>query len=331
MELALTWLLIIAFIIIMYILLDGFTLGVGLLFPLIKEDSERDIMVTTVLPVWDGNETWLVFAGAALYGAFPLAFSTLFPIWYIPLMLLIFGLLLRGIAFEFRLKAHETRRLWDWCLFGGSLMAVVAQGLVIGSFVSGFQFNPATGEALREQWFSGFGLFCAFALIIAYGLLGSARLIKKTSGTLQARFYKISGRLQWLLMLAVIVVGIYSPQSSKLQMRYWFDLQHSAFILVFLIIMAFLFAIHAFAIKNKFENLPFASLIIIFILAYLALVSSNLPYLVPNQITFMQAKADDGALLFMLIGAAILIPILLFYTAYAYKIFGGKTNEKISY
>jgi len=331
MELALTWLLIIAFIIIMYILLDGFTLGVGLLFPFVKHDSDRDIMVTTVLPVWDGNETWLVFAGAALYGAFPLAFSTLFPIWYLPVMLLIFGLLLRGIAFEFRLKAYQTRYIWDWCLFGGSLMAVIAQGLIIGSFVNGFQFDPQTSEPVANQWISWFGIFCSMALVVAYALLGSARLIKKTSGILQEKFYTISAKLQWLLMLAVLFVGIYSPKESKLQMSYWFDLQHSPWVFLFLVVMVSLFIVHAIALKRRIENLPFLSLVLIFILAYLALVTSGLPYIVPNQITFMQAKADDGALLFMLVGAAILIPILLFYTAYAYKIFGGKTSEKIGY
>jgi cytochrome d ubiquinol oxidase subunit II len=326
MELALTWLCIIAFVIIMYIVLDGFTLGVGLLLPFISGEKERSIMLATVLPVWDGNETWLVFAGAALYGAFPLSFSTLFPLWYIPLMILVFGLLLRGISFEFRLKAHKTRQIWDWSLFTGSFMVVIAQGLIVASFVSGIN-----SSAPHNMWFSWFGGFCAFALVIAYSLLGSARLIKKTNLQLQNKFYSISGKLQWVLMLTIVVVGIYSPQSSKLHLRYWFDLQSLPWLVIFLVIMLGLFAMHALAIKKRFEQLPFISLIIIFIIAYLALITSNLPYLVPNQITFMQAKADDGALLFMLVGAVILIPLLLFYTAYAYRIFGGKTNEKISY
>lgn len=331
MELALIWLLIIAFIIIMYIVLDGFTLGIGLLFPFVKKDSERDAMVATVLPVWDGNETWLVFAGATLYGSFPLAFSTLFPIWYLPIMLLIFGLLFRGISFEFRLKAHKTKRIWDWCLFAGSLMAVLAQGLIIGSFVSGFAFDPATNQPIPNQWLSWFGVFCGISLLIAYMLLGSARLIKKTSGELQAKFYLISKRLQWLLMLAVLSVGVYSPGSGKLQMSYWFDLKHLPFMLVFLAVIVILFAIHALAINKQIENLPFTSLVLVFVFAYLALITSKLPYLVPNKITFMDAKADDGALLFMLIGATVLVPLLLVYTAYAYRIFGGKTNEKIGY
>jgi len=330
MQLALTWLLIIAFIIIMYIVLDGFTLGVGLLLPFVADEHERDLMLGTVLPVWDGNETWLVFAGASLYGAFPLAFSTLFPLWYMPLMLLIFGLLLRGISFEFRLKAQKTRKLWNWLLFVGSTMAVTAQGLVVASFVSGFTLDDTSGM-LHTNWLSWFGIFCGLALIIAYSLLGSARLIKKTSAQLQSKFYKISSRLQWWLLLAIIVVGVYSPQSSTLHMRYWFDIQHSPWLIIFLAAIGCLFVVHAVAIKRHLENLPFISLVIIFILAYLVLVLSNLPYLVPQHITFMQAKADDGALLFMLIGAVILIPLLLFYTAYAYRIFGGKTHEKISY
>lgn len=336
MELAITWLFIIAFIIIMYILLDGFTLGVGLLFFFIKEDNERDIIVASVLPVWDGNETWLVFAGAALYGAFPAAFSILFPLWYFPLMLLIFGLLLRGIAFEFRLKSQKSKYIWEYCLLGGSLMAVIAQGLVIGSFVVGFNNGLPNQHLLAPQWLdsiwqSWFGVFCSCALIIAYTLLGSARLIKKTSGELQAKFYNISGKLQWLLMLSVIFVGIFSPKNTKIQLSYWFDFKHSPFMILFIVVIVFLFIVHAIAVKKRIENLPFASLVLVFILAYLALISSSLPYIVPNQLTFMQAKADDGALFFMLVGAAILIPLLLIYTAYAYRTFGGKSHEKITY
>ncbi|MFN8770768.1 MAG: cytochrome d ubiquinol oxidase subunit II [Neisseriaceae bacterium] len=332
MELALVWLIIIGFIIIMYILLDGFTLGVGLLFALIHEDDERTIMLSSILPVWDGNETWLVFAGASLYGGFPLAFSTLFPLWYIPVMLMIFGLLLRGISFEFRLKAKRTKHIWDLCIFSGSLMAIIAQGLIIGSFVSGFYLDPQTQQILPNQpilsWFS---FFCSIALVVGYTLLGAARLIKKTRDEFQTKFYNISLKLQWLLMLAIIFVGIYSPDNIRLNMNYWFNLKHTLTMLIFTIIVVILFVIHAIGLKKRIERVPFMSLVTIFIVSYLALIIGKLPYIVPNQLTFMQAKADDGALLFMLIGASILIPILLLYTAYAYKVFGGKVDEKIGY
>ncbi len=331
MSLALIWLGIIAFVIIMYVILDGFTLGMGLLFPYIRENEDRDTLVGTVLPVWDGNETWLVLAGASLYGAFPEAFSTLFSALYLPLMLLIFGLLFRGISFEFRLKAQLSKHIWDKCLFSGSLMAVIAQGLVIGSFVQGFKVDPLTNEVLPYQWLSWFSVFCAASLVIGYTLLGSARLIKKTHGELQDRLYKVSSILQWLLLAAILFVGIYTPLISESAVNYWFNLEHSPFMVVFPVLILVLVGLHAFAIYHKLESLPFPILISIFLVAYIGLVLSDLPYLVPHKLTFMQAKADDGALLFMLFGVSILLPLLLFYTAYAYRVFGGKSNEKISY
>lgn len=326
-SLALSWLFVIAFIIIMYIILDGFTLGVGLLFPWIKDTKDRDTMISTVLPVWDGNETWLVFAGAALYAGFPDAFAILMSALYLPLILLIVGLLLRGISFEFIHKASSSVHVWEKCFFAGSLMAVIAQGLVVGTYVQGFTFDSQTGAVIPHQWLNLFSVFCAAAMIIAYTLLGSARLIKKTNGALQERFFVISGRLQWLLLFAVLFVGIYSPNIINSQLKTWFTLQSSPFIVMFVIVSLMLMGMHAFAIKQRIEKLPFITLVGTFILAYIGFLASDLSYIVPHQITFMQAKADDGALILMLYGAAVLLPLLLFYTAYAYHIFSGKVDE----
>ena len=328
-SLALIWLGIIAFVIIMYIILDGFTLGVGLLFPWIKSSSERDVMIATVLPVWDGNETWLVFAGAALYAGFPQAFGVLMTALYLPFMLLIIGLLLRGISFEFIHKATTSVHVWEKCFFAGSLLAVIAQGLVVGSYVQGFTLDPS-GTIIAPALFSWFNLFCAAALVIAYTLLGSARLIKKTQGDLQQRFFKISSKLQWLLLLAVLFVGFYSPVATSSQ---WIKLHNSPLIVLFVIMILMLMAIHVMALHKQLENLPFLALVGIFIMAYVVFVSNDLPYIVPHQLTFMQTKADDGALMLMLYGATVLLPLLLFYTAYAYHVFSGKVDEKqkISY
>lgn len=329
MSLALAWLFIIAFIIIMYIILDGFTLGVGLLFPWIKNSKDRDTMISTVLPVWDGNETWLVFAGAALYAGFPEAFGTLMSALYLPLILLVVGLLFRGISFEFIHKANTSIHIWEKCFFIGSLMAVIAQGLVVASYVQGFNFDPITGQIIGYPWVSWFSLFCTVALIIGYTLLGSARLINKTSSDLQNSFFKISSRLQWFLLVAVLFVGVYSPTQANINT--WFSLYNSPFMVMFVIVTVILMAMHAFAIRNRIEKLPFLTLIGIFIMAYIGFLASDLPYIIPHKLTFMQAKADDGALTLMLYGAAVLLPLLLSYTAYAYHIFGGKVDEKTSY
>lgn len=332
-SLALIWLGVIAFIVIMYVILDGFTLGLGLLFPWIKDSHDRDIMLSTVLPVWDGNETWLVFAGAALYAGFPQAFGTLLSALYLPLMLLLVGLLLRGVSFEFIHKASEkTVRIWEGCFFAGSLLAVISQGIFVSNYVRGFIVDPVSGVFSTHPWSNWFNFFCIIALIIGYTLLGSARLIKKTSGELQHQLYEVSKKLQWVLLLAFIFLGFYSPEEDS-NLQTWFVLHHSPFMIMFVIASVLLMVTHAVAIKKRLEKLPFMMLIGIFIIAYIGFGIHNLPYIVPYQLTFMQTKANNDALRLMLYGVAVLLPLLLFYTAYAYHIFGEKVdaNKKVSY
>lgn len=316
----LIWLMLIAFVVIMYIILDGFTLGIGLLFPWIRDTKDRDTMISTVLPLWDGNETWLVFAGATLYAGFPDAFGILMSALYMPIMLLIVGLLFRGVSFEFIHKATSSVHIWEKCFFVGSLMAVVAQGVVVGSYVQGFMVKDA--HIIVETFFNWFNVFCVIALILGYTLLGSARLMKKTHGKLQHRFFQISQLLQWFLFISLIFLAFYSPSVGN------YGLQKSPFTLMFIIIVTILLLIHAISVKRKVENLPFLALIGIYITAYIGFVLSNLPYIIPRQMTFIQAKVDNGAYLLMLYAVALLLPLLLFYTAYAYHIFGGKIDEK---
>ena len=326
---AFIWLLVIAFIIIMYIILDGFTLGVGLLFPWIRNSKDRDIMISTVLPVWDGNETWLVFAGAALYAGFPGAFGVLMSALYLPFILLIVGLLFRGVSFEFIHKADKTVHVWEKCFFLGSVMAVTAQGLIVGSYVQGFVVDPQTHDIVSTSIVNWFSIFCVFALIIGYTMLGSARLMKKTTGELQAKFFKVSSLLQWVLLIAVLFVGVYSSIGNA--KRSSLHLNNHEFIIMFAIIVVILMIVHAIAIKNKIENIPFMALVGIYIIAYIGFIVSDLPYVVPRQLTFIQAKVDDGAFVLMLYAAAVLLPLLLFYTAYAYRVFGGKVDGQTHY
>lgn len=330
MDLAFVWLVLIAFIIIMYVVLDGFTLGVGLLFPWIRADIDRDKIVSTILPLWDGNETWLVFAGASLYGAFPGIFSALFPLLYLPLMLLIMGLLFRGVSLEFRLKAKASKRAWDACFFIGSLMAVVAQGLVLGCYVESFRVDPVTHQIFLSTWWTPFGVFCAGALVLGYSLLGSARLINKTSGELQERFFQLSSFSQWFLLAVLFFVAGYSLFIKAITLEAWYF--HNESFLIYLIVVMFLFFLHAFSVYKRVAKIPFLSLILIFMVSYLALLGTQFYQVVlPNLSVFLSAKADDGALIFMLYGVAVLMPVLIFYTTYAYKIFGGQANEKIGY
>jgi cytochrome d ubiquinol oxidase subunit II len=211
-------------------------------------------------------------------------------------------------------------------------MAVIAQGIFVSNYVQGFLINSSTGQIEAHAWLTGFNLFCVVALLIGYTLLGSARLIKKTSGALQEKLFQISGKFQWLLLVALVCLGIFSP-AHDVALKLWFMVQGSFFMYLFVFIVVLLMSLHAFAIKKRLETIPFAALIGIFIIAYIGFGLNNLPYIVPYQLTSMQAKADDSALKLMLCGVVVLLPVLLFYTAYAYRIFGGKVDagKKISY
>lgn len=319
--LALIWGFIISFGIILYVILDGFDLGIGLLMPFFNNREDHDIMVSTILPVWDGNETWLVFGGATLYGAFPLAFSYILPLIYLPIFIMVLGLLFRGVAFEFRLKAQSTKKTgWDFCFFMGSLIATLSQGYILGDFIQGFK------EIHYE-----FNLFCAVSLIFGYALLGSNRLILKTEGLLQQKCFNLSNKIQYIIFAACILVSLWTPFLDKRIAAIWFDPHKMVYLAILPLLTILFLALHYHAIKKRWETLPFWSSIGIFLMCYIGFIISSYPYVVPGQMTYLQAASPASTLLFMLIGAAIMLPILLYYTYYAYKIFSGKVTEKLGY
>lgn len=329
--LALTWCGIIAFGIIMYVLLGGSDLGVGILSIFIRDERERDLMVSAILPVWDGNQTWLVFGGAALYGAFPAAFSAILPIMYIPILIMVIALLFRGIAFEFRLKAIKTKKLWDYCFFFGSLFAVIAQGFLLGTFVKGFDFSHATGVVDVAQWLNPFSIACALGLICGYLLLGSNYLLIKTTGALQQRCFRVSRHVQYLILLGFVMVSIWSPFLDPMIRQRWFDPVNMRYLAVLPLLTLILFAMHWYAIKKQQENKPFWCTIGMFLTCYLGFIISVYPYIVPRQMTYLEAASDKSSLLFMLVGACVMLPPLLYYTYHSYRIFRGKVEENIGY
>jgi len=329
--LALIWCGIIAFGIILYVLLGGFDIGIGILSIFIKKEHDKDIMISTILPVWDGNQTWLVFGGAALYGAFPAAFSAILPMLYIPILIMVVALLFRGIAFEFRLKSIKTKKLWDFCFFMGSICATIAQGFILGSFVKGFSILDMNGISQHYAWFNAFGFVCALGLIVGYALLGSNYLIIKTTGLLQKKCYAISSYLQYCILLGFIVVSVWSPFLDPSIKSRWFDLHNMPFLALLPLVTLLFFGMHYYALKHKLEHLPFWCVIGMFLMCYFGFIISIYPYIVPRQMTYLEGAADKSSLVFMLIGACIMLPPLLYYTYHAYKIFSGKVFEKIEY
>ena len=326
--LAFVWLGIIGLGIILYVVLDGFDLGLGIVSLFIQDHHERDIAISSILPVWDGNETWLVFGGAALYGAFPLAFSTLLPILYLPILVMVIALLFRGVAFEFRLKAHKSKPFWDKCFFTGSLLATLMQGMILGSFIEGYELHKGY---ILYQWLSPFSVFCGVALVFGYCLLGVDRLIIKTTGRLQNHLYAISKKLQYTILVAAVIVSIWTPYVDPDIHARWYNPHLMPILSLFPIITATCFILHVYGIRHKKEHIPFYATIAMFLLCYLGFVVSVYPFIVPRDITFLQASAANHTLVFMLVGAAIMLPLLLAYTFYAYFIFRGKITKPLQY
>lgn len=327
--LALVWCGIIAFGVIMYVILGGFDLGIGIMSIFFQKEHDRDILVSAILPVWDGNQTWLVFGGAALYGAFPAAFSAILPIMYIPILIMVLALLFRGVAFEFRLKAIKSKKFWEICFFIGSVFATLAQGFMLGAFVNGFNLDSSASHI--EQWLNPFGLACAIALIFGYVLLGANFLIIKTTGALQKKSYTISTYVQFIILAECILVSIWSPFLDPAIWDRWLNPHNMIYLSILPISTLVLLFLHMRALRNKQEYSPFWYAIGIFMMCYIGFIISSYPYIVPRTLTYTQAASDRSSLLFMLVGACIMLPPLLYYTYYSYKIFRGKVTDTLGY
>lgn len=322
--LILIWAGILAFAVIMYVILDGFDLGIGILFPWIIDADERGTMINSVAPVWDGNETWMVFGAAALYGAFPLAYSTLLPLLYLPIMVMLAALIFRGVAFEFRFKANRSRLLWDVAFSGGSIVAAFCQGLILGTFVHGYTQN---GSGPYYVWFSPFSIMTGAAVVAGYALLGATWLIMKTEGHLQKYMFHTAKIFLLVVGIFMLAVSVWTPFIDPALMQRWFTLPNFFYLLPLPIATLFAWLFCAYALFKKKEIAPFIMSILLFLFGYIGLAIGAWPYLVPRSITIWQAASNPKSLAFLLVGAAILIPILLAYTIYAYIVFKGKVAE----
>ena len=331
MLLILTWAVIISFIIMMYVLLDGFDLGIGILFPWIKHGQYRDIMMSTVLPVWDGNETWLVFGAAALYGAFPLAYSVLLPTLYIPIMILLVSLIFRGVAFEFRFKAHRSQFVWDIAFAAGSTVAAFIQGVILGTFVKGYG-NHLPLPHTAYQWLTPFSVFTGLAVVCGYALLGATWLIVKTEGDLQDQVYKAAKILLGLVTFFLVGVSFWTPFIEPRVVKIWFTAPKFYYLSVLPLLTLVIVLYNFYCLYNrKKERAPFVLTMGLFICSYLGFCISAWPYIVPHAVSVWDAAAAPSTLKFTLVGTAVLLPILLIYTLYSYHVFRGKVKELIHY
>jgi cytochrome bd ubiquinol oxidase subunit II len=327
MELALIWAAIIAFGVVVYVVLDGFDLGVGILFPFAPGHDERDIMMNSIAPVWDGNETWLIMGGAGLFGAFPIAYATLLSGLYIPLMLMLFALILRGVAFEFRFKAHTSRYLWDASFTAGSILAAFSQGVVVGAVVQGLP-DPIT----TFHWLTPFTIFTGLAVVCGYALLGATWMVMKAEGELQEWARRKAKVLLLLLLFFIGGVSLWTPISHEQIAERWFSLPNFYFLSQVPLLTLLLAGALWYVLKRaKNDRLPFVFSIALFLLAYVGLAISVWPYIVPYRITLWDAASPESTQVFLLIGTLIIMPFVIAYTAIGYHVFRGKVKSDAGY
>jgi len=330
-DLALVWAGLIAFAVLAYVILDGFDLGVGILFPFLRDGHQREVAMNSIAPVWDGNETWLVLGGGGLFAVFPLAYATILPALYAPIIAMLLGLIFRGVSFEFRARADKSRFLWDIGFAGGSIVAAFTQGIALGALVQGI---PVEGRAYAGgwwDWLTPFSVLTGVALVVGYALLGATWLIMKTEEEL-ARYAR---RAAWYTGAGTFVliglVSLITPFLNPAYLERWFAWPTMIFSLIVpALLLACAWLLYRGLVEER-DAQPFLASLGFFVLCYAGIIISFYPYMVPSSITLWQAAAPDASLAFLLVGALILLPIILAYTAYAYWVFRGKVDPEEGY
>jgi cytochrome d ubiquinol oxidase subunit II len=330
-DLTLIWTGIVAFAIVMYVLMDGFDLGLGILFPFAGRHEDRDVMMNSVAPVWDFNETWLILGGAGLFAAFPLAYAVILPALYLPLLAMLIALIFRGVAFEFRFKAKSSRYLWDASFHFGSLVATFAQGMALGAFIQGFTVENRSYVGGMFDWFSLFSLFTGVALVLGYALLGCGWLIWRTEGTLQAWAYKLSKPLFLGVIGFISLVSVWTPLANETIAARWFTWPNILYLSPVPILTAGLALLFWRAINNRSEVQPFLLSMGLFLLSFAGLAVSLWPNVIPPDISIWDAASPPETQEFLLVGMAFLIPTIVIYTIYSYYVFRGKITEDVGY
>lgn len=328
---ATVWAFIIAFAVFVYVVMDGFDLGLGMLFPLFPKKEDRDVMMNSVAPVWDGNETWLVLGGGGLFAAFPLAYAVLMPALYTPIIAMLLGLVFRGVAFEFRWRSQRERNRWDIAFAGGSLVAALAQGIALGAILQGVQVANRAYAGGWWNWLTPFSILTGVAVVIGYCLLGATWLVMKTTGDLREKAYHLSWWLLFAMLGAIGAVSLATPFLDVEYARRWFTWPNLLFTAPVPIAVAAVTALLLQSLARRQDYKPFVLSLVLFALSYAGLGISMYPYIVPRSITIWQAAAPESSQIFMLVGVSILIPIILIYTGWAYWVFRGKVDPQSGY
>jgi cytochrome d ubiquinol oxidase subunit II len=334
LDLATAWALIIAFAVFAYVVMDGFDLGIGILFPAFRPGRDRDAAMNSVAPVWDGNETWLVLGGGGLFAAFPLAYAVIMPAVYPPVIAMLLALVFRGVAFEFRWRAvrPRTKRLWDAAFIGGSAVAALAQGIILGALLQGIEVDGRSYGGGWWDWLTPFTLVCGLAVACGYALLGACWLNIKVEGPLHRRIKELAQAFGIATVAFIVVVSLWTPFLSVSYWDRWFDWPRILLLApVPIAVGALILALGRALIAEGREWLPFVLALALFGLCFVGLGVSIWPYVIPPTVTIWDAASPYSSQLFMFVGAVVLVPIILAYTGYAYWVFRGKLDPDRGY
>ena len=325
--LAMFWAGIIALSILIYVVLDGYDLGVGILFGTTKDEDYRDHMIASVAPFWDGNETWLIVVGASLFGAFPIVYSVFLSAFYLPVLLLLVGLIFRGVAFEFRDRSENNRRLWDWGFFLGSLVVAFVQGAAVGAMIRGIPVENGQFSGGPFLWVAPFPIFCGIGLVLGYCLLGASWLVLKSDGDLRSWAYK---RIPWLVLGVVVVLIVAMATTIDIRTRIEQTIFTRAWAFVFPVIGALALLGVVVAARKQRDGWPFPLSALFFLMAFLTLAEMFWPYMIPYSITVTNAAAPAQSLQFMFYAGIVVLPVIIVYSAVVYWVFRGKMRGTYS-
>ncbi len=325
------WTAILALSVFFYVALDGFDLGVGLLYNFAPDRKARDQIMNSIAPIWDGNETWLILGSLGLLAAFPVAFAIIIPAVYFPILLMLLSLIFRGVAFEFRYRDAESRTFWDHGFAVGSAIAAFAQGVVLGAFIQGFQVEGRQFTGGSFDCFTPFSIFTGLALTFGYALLGAGWLVIKTEGTLQDWARSLGRRCLVGVMLAIAIVSLWTPFIDGHIAARWFSWPNIAMLAPVPLITAVLIWFGWRSLNNRSEYAPFLAGLGLFLMSYLGIAISLWPMIVPRHFTLNEAAASESTQAFLLVGTLALLPVILLYTGWSYWVFRGKVHSDIGY
>ena len=325
------WTAILALSVFMYVLLDGFDLGVGILFPFAPGAEARELMIASVAPIWDGNETWLVMGGIGMFTAFPTAFAIIFSALYFPVLAMLLGLLFRGVAFEFRATARSSRHFWDAAFFLGSLVATFAQGCVLGKYVLGFDVVQGQYRGTVWDWLHPFVLAVGAGLVAGYVLLGSTWLVMKTEGALRDWARRAARYALFGVLAFIALVSIWTPLLHERIAERWFSWPNIAYLSPLPVVTALIALGLWRSLARGRDAAPFFAAMGLFLACYLGLAISLFPYIVPHALTLWEAAAPPRTQAFLLVGTLFLIPIIFTYTGWSYWVFRGKVRADMGY